>query len=785
MSTTDATASRSVDVDRAIPDRAFRTGALAGVLVLTASYVSVLLEVTGVVGGTARLLAVVAVVFAAATLLARAIAVRTAVGTALLFGAVGFGYYFTVTGVGVGTALGSLDRLASDTIAITTGMPLLRMMAVDSWALAFAPGPVFLSWYLAVRRRYVLGVLAGGIALAFLVLSGDAGVATTLAGTVGGIAAVGFGELELRRGTIAQADVLAVLFAAMVVLSLSVSLVPGGTPGPTVLIEGQGTDGSLEANSATAPEETTIAGNVSLSPEVRFTVRSERESYWRTGVYDRFTGEGWVRTGQQEAFDGRLEAPPGETETVNQTVTVEDDARVLPAAASPVEIEGDVREITERTDHGQFHPSEALIEGDRYNVESAVLNASSEELANASTDYPEEVTAQYLQQPEGVSAEFEDATAEVVADADDPHEAASAIEEHLRTEKGYSLNVTRPDGNVAEGFLLEMEEGYCVYFATTMTQMLRTEGIPARYVTGYTSGQQVDDNEWVVRGLNAHAWVEAYFPGHGWVAFDPTPGGDRDDVHYDRLEDARENNESGVDTGASEDVAAGPEGNTSDGPDLDRVEVENAPINVSEPAGGGVGPTEPPSEIPDGALPNDRGPNGSAEPGIDSLDPEGGNGSANATDGDDGEGDGEREFPPSSPETAIVGIAVLVGLAAGAHRTGATARVSRSARLQYQGRTAGPDADVERAYRRLEILLERRHRPREAGESTRQYVEALSGTPSFDPRARRVEELYERSTYGGGIDRAAANEAIDLVDRMAREELPAIGRLYTAGRNGR
>ncbi len=65
-----------------------------------------------------------------------------------------------------------------------------------------------------------------------------------------------------------------------------------------------------------------------------------------------------------------------------------------------------------------------------------------------------------------------------------------------------------------------MDEGYCVYFATTMVTMLRTQGIPARMTVGYTSGQRIDENQWVVRGLNSHAWVEVYFPDQGWVQFD-------------------------------------------------------------------------------------------------------------------------------------------------------------------------------------------------------------------------------------------------------------------------
>ena len=60
-----------------------------------------------------------------------------------------------------------------------------------------------------------------------------------------------------------------------------------------------------------------------------------------------------------------------------------------------------------------------------------------------------------------------------------------------------------------------------------MVAMLRSEGIPARYVVGYSTGQARGDDEYVVRAMNAHAWVEVYVPERGWVRFDPTPARSR------------------------------------------------------------------------------------------------------------------------------------------------------------------------------------------------------------------------------------------------------------------
>ena len=73
-------------------------------------------------------------------------------------------------------------------------------------------------------------------------------------------------------------------------------------------------------------------------------------------------------------------------------------------------------------------------------------------------------------------------------------------------------------------FLFKTKTGYCQHFAGAMAVLLRFNGIPARVAVGFTTGEKVDDGTYVVTRNDAHAWVEAYFPGVGWVPFDPTPG---------------------------------------------------------------------------------------------------------------------------------------------------------------------------------------------------------------------------------------------------------------------
>ncbi|THE65485.1 DUF4129 domain-containing protein [Salinadaptatus halalkaliphilus] len=762
-----------LDADGTVDATTFRLFALASVLVLTASYVSVLREVTRVVGGTQSLLAIVGAALLVATVLARAIRPRTAGTLAILAGVGGFAYYFEAAGIGSRAVLGSADELLSDALTLATGLPLLQMIEAGVWTLAFAPAPVFLSWYLALRGRYALSVVPGGVALLFLVLTGDAGTTVTLVGTLGALATVGFGELTSRGGSIAQLDLLAVLFAVVIVLSLSATFVPSGPANPTTA--GASDPGTLEGAIDSSPERSGIAGDVDLSPAVRFTVESERPSYWRTGVYDRFTGDEWLRSGQEEPFEGQLETPPGEFNRVEQTVQAESDLGVVPVAPEPVDLDGPIAQDATVSSHGQVHPTTTLREGERYTVESAVVLPQREPLQQAGTDYPEEITDHYLQRPEDTSSEFDERTAEITDDAETPLETAIAIEQYLRTSKEYSLEVERPTDNVAEAFLLEMEEGYCVYYATAMTQMLRAEDVPARYVSGYSTGEPVGDDTYVVRGLDAHAWVEVYFPDHGWVAFEPTPPSDRNEVHGEELEQAREDGLEDVDTPASADAAA--EDPSDDG-------EETTDDATDEP------------EQPDDDETNESEPNETDDGGDDVGSPA----PDDATTGDDADG---LTIPVTvGRETIALAAVLLFGVVAGIHRAGMAAQVRRSVGCYWHGRRGEPDRDVVRAYRRLEWLLADEYRPRCPGESARGYLEALAtegraaasagaggetsatakaethgdSALATDPRVRDVLEHYERAVYGGGLERAEADEAIETVDELARERLPFVGR---------
>jgi hypothetical protein len=108
----------------------------------------------------------------------------------------------------------------------------------------------------------------------------------------------------------------------------------------------------------------------------------------------------------------------------------------------------------------------------------------------------------------------------------DQYRVALAIESYLRSDRfSYSLRprASRYSSPYA-AFLFDTHAGYCQQFAGVMALLLRFNGIPARVVVGFTQGEQERKGVFLVRRNDAHAWVEAYFPGAGWAPFEPTPG---------------------------------------------------------------------------------------------------------------------------------------------------------------------------------------------------------------------------------------------------------------------
>lgn len=159
-----------------------------------------------------------------------------------------------------------------------------------------------------------------------------------------------------------------------------------------------------------------------------------------------------------------------------------------------------------------------------YEAHSLVPNVPADQLRAAATDYDEELSHTYLQLPATIDPRILSLAEQVTATAPTAFDKAVAIEQHLRTQFGYTLDLGNPAADPLPWFLFERRAGHCVYFASAMAVMLRSLGIPARNATGYLQGEYNDvGDDFIVRASDAHSWVEVFFPGYGWIPFDPTP----------------------------------------------------------------------------------------------------------------------------------------------------------------------------------------------------------------------------------------------------------------------
>lgn len=158
-----------------------------------------------------------------------------------------------------------------------------------------------------------------------------------------------------------------------------------------------------------------------------------------------------------------------------------------------------------------------------YNLDQkTLLEKGPDRIVRASTSYHDK----NLKLPE-IPSRVYDLTKDITGKYDSPYMKASAIEDYLKRNYPYSKDTSiLPEGrDFVDYFLFDEKKGSCSYYATALTVMARITGIPARYVEGFVVPySQSSDGYTEVFNSDAHAWVELYLDGVGWVTFDPTPG---------------------------------------------------------------------------------------------------------------------------------------------------------------------------------------------------------------------------------------------------------------------
>ncbi len=167
-----------------------------------------------------------------------------------------------------------------------------------------------------------------------------------------------------------------------------------------------------------------------------------------------------------------------------------------------------------------------LNAGQVYQVQALDFSPTEAQLRAAGLDYPAWIGERYLQLPPALSPRVRALASELTADAPTPYDKAQAITDWLRATIRYNEHLPMPpaDREMLEWLLFDIQQGFCTYAATAEVILLRAVGVPARLAVGYAEGEIPPGalRTRLVRQSHAHAWPEVYFPGIGWVEFEPT-----------------------------------------------------------------------------------------------------------------------------------------------------------------------------------------------------------------------------------------------------------------------
>ena len=248
-----------------------------------------------------------------------------------------------------------------------------------------------------------------------------------------------------------------------------------------------------------------------------------------------YDGTSWSRPNPTLGRSARLDLSP-EVARSERTIVVENNSLEPPALATPQPITtADLNAVGWQVDEST---SDVYVQARPASYSTTYLEPiyTPDLLRNGVDGSPgpdrlptgRAITAALEVDPRSAAA-IRDATNAVTTQSQSPYDKAVAIQDWLRGKGGftYSLTLTTPDSSNGArpdpiSAFLQTKRGYCVQFASTMAMMARATGIPARVAIGFLPGSQ-QDGVWTVTSADAHAWPELFFPGAGWVRFEPTP----------------------------------------------------------------------------------------------------------------------------------------------------------------------------------------------------------------------------------------------------------------------
>ena len=287
-----------------------------------------------------------------------------------------------------------------------------------------------------------------------------------------------------------------------------------------------------------------LGGPFIADDTVVFTAEDERRHYWRVETKDIYTGKGWTsfQSEQMRTLENDMDidyswwSPALKKKQITASIHMKKTYfhLVYPLGLKKVKAQEDVvyrmETATEKiytTDRSAY-----TLPLTSYDLVYEYPTFSIDALKAAPPVGDKELLERYTQLPENLPKRVRDLAKQITNGKQTQYEQVKAVEQYFHA-NGYTYETTdvavpgKKDDYVDQ-FLFETKRGYCDNFSTSMVVMLRSLGIPARWVKGYTSGRLMEEkdgkNIYEITNNDAHSWVEVYFSGIGWVPFEPTQG---------------------------------------------------------------------------------------------------------------------------------------------------------------------------------------------------------------------------------------------------------------------
>ena len=291
------------------------------------------------------------------------------------------------------------------------------------------------------------------------------------------------------------------------------------------------------------------------SPINLLTVQVQREDngpsdvqpfYARANVLEDYTGTGWVAAGHgllQPLLSTRFLSTPGtptapRTASFDAEITIKNLKSDPPVFVQPVQLTGDINTPTEWSSQDQLLVGGSTHSNQQYNISFNQPDPTAADLNAANTVDPS--LAAVAATAGTIAPMVHTLVDRLTANASTQYAKALAIDQYFTNPaNGFGYNLHVPPGKTGDPLVdfLTNKVGFCQQYAAAMGVMLRLAGVPSRVVLGYAHAEPDNDRFFTITTNDAHAWVEAYFDGIGWIPFDPTPlagisGGTKSDLPW-------------------------------------------------------------------------------------------------------------------------------------------------------------------------------------------------------------------------------------------------------------